>query len=451
VTYHPLSLLRYAKRVQRDPVQRIAERFDRYGDLYRAPFLGRDVYVLRHPAHIQDVLVTQAQRFEKPSAGLMARQLRRLLGEGLLNSNGELWRRQRRLIQPAFRKESLRAYAPLIVEHTCRVLEGLHDGQQIDVAQTMMRLTLRIVSKALFELELDGEVERFGQAMAAFRAAFSRLGAALPDWLPSPAQRRALRALADVDAVVYSVIDSPRMRSGHHLLSALLGGVESGGMVGAGQRKQLRDELVTLFIAGHETTANALTFTWHLLAQHPEVEAKLHAELDQVLAGRVPDVNDLPRLVYAEQVLSEAMRLYPPAYVLPRVCVEEAWVGGYRIPKDADVIVRIYHTHHDARWFAEPERFDPERFSHDNRRRIPPCAYLPFGAGSRLCIGKNFAMLEALLILACTAQQFSLRAVPGARLGLDMALTLAPKDGLAMRLERRPSRADFTLRSQLAT
>lgn len=451
VTYHPLSLLCYAKRLQTDPVARICQRFDTYGDLYCAPFLGRDTYVLRHPAHIQEVLVTQAHRFEKPSEGPMARQLRRVLGEGLLNSNGELWRRHRRLIQPAFRRESLQVYAPLIVGHARQLMEGLHDGQQINTAQTMMQLTLRIVSKALFALELEAEVERFGHAMQTFRAAFSRLGAALPDWLPSPAQRHALAALAEVDAVVYSLIDSPQARRGHNLLSSLLAAVDAGDPSLRLDRKQLRDELVTLFVAGHETTALALTWTWHLLAQHPEGEAQLHAELDRVLGGREPAVTDLPQLVYAEQVLSEAMRLYPPAYVLLRVCVEEARIGGYRIPQGSDVIVRVYHTHHDARWFPDPERFDPERFARGRRRTIPPCAYLPFGAGTRLCVGKNFAMLEALLILACVAQRFSLQSLPGSRVDLDMALTLAPKRGLPMRLRARPRRSDFTYPSHAGT
>lgn len=434
-----------------DVVGRIAERFDQYGDLYRAPFLGRDVYVLRHPEHIQEVLLNQAHRFEKPSSGLMARQLHRLLGQGLLNSNGELWRRQRRLIQPAFRKETVQAYAPVVVAQTREVLDGLRDGHTVDIAETMMQLTLRIVSKALFALELDGEIERFGRAMSAVRGAFSRLGAALPNWLPTPAQRRALLALAEVDEVIYALIDNPQLRRGHHLLSALIGSTDDTAAPSGSDRKQLRDELVTLFIAGHETTAYALTWTFHLLSQHPEVEATLHAELDRVLAGRDPSASDLPQLVYAEQVLCESMRLYPPAYVLPRVCVEDAVVGGFRIPRGSDVIVRVYHTHHDPRWFPDPECFDPDRFSHARRAKIPACAYLPFGVGSRLCVGKSFAMLEALLILASTAQRFSLRAVPGTVVELDMALTLAPKRGLPMCVQRRPRREDFTVRSHLGT
>ncbi len=434
-----------------DVVGRIAERFEQYGDLYCAPFLGRDVYVLRHPAHIQEVLLNQAQRFEKPSSGLMARQLRRLLGQGLLNSNGELWRRQRRLIQPAFRKETVHAYAPVIVAQTRELLDGLRHGETVDIAQTMMQLTLRIVSKALFALELDGEIERFGRAMYAFRGAFSRLGAALPNWLPSPAQRRALLALAEVDELIYGLIDNPQVTHGHHLLSALVGSTDATGAPSGRDRKQLRDELVTLFIAGHETTAYALTWTFHLLSQHPEIEAKLHAELERVLSGRDPSASDLLQLVYAEQVLCEAMRLYPPAYVLPRVCVEDALVGGYHIRRGSDVIVRVYHTHHDPRWFPDPERFDPERFSPARRASIPACAYLPFGAGTRLCVGKSFAMLEALLILASTAQRFLLRAMPGTVVELDMALTLAPKRGLPMRVQSRSRPEDFTVRSHLGT
>jgi cytochrome P450 len=189
-----------------------------------------------------------------------------------------------------------------------------------------------------------------------------------------------------------------------------------------------------LFIAGHETTSHALSWTWHLLSTHPEVEQKLHAELARVLGGRAPTWSDLEQLPYAEQVLSESMRLYPPAYVLARVAKEGAVVGGYTIPRGSDVVMWTYLTHHDARWFPDPERFDPERFSPTNRKTIPQCAYIPFGAGTRTCIGKQFALVEALLILTRTAQRFRLAAVPGAKVERDMSVTLAPKRGLTLRV-----------------
>lgn len=199
----------------------------------------------------------------------------------------------------------------------------------------------------------------------------------------------------------------------------------------------LRDELLTLLLAGHETTSHALSWTFHLLAQAPEVEHKLHAEIDRVLGLRPPTWSDLPRLVYAEQVLSEALRLYPPAYVVLRTCAQPAQIGPYPVAVGTDVVLWIYHTHHDARWFPDPERFDPERFADAARKQLPACAYLPFGVGTRTCIGKNFALLEALLILVCVGQRFSLRAALGSVVRRDAAVTLAPR-GLRMQLRARP-------------
>lgn len=441
VTFNPLSLVAYSRRMRSAPTERIRERFEQYGDIYCAPFLGRDVFVLRHPDHLQEVLVTQASKFEKPSEGITARQLSLLLGQGLLNSNGELWRRQRRLIQPAFRRERLEEYAELISEHTEQMLDGWQDGTSLDVSGEMMELTLRIVSKALFNHRVTDETDRVASAMRVLRQSFGGIQALLPAWLPLPSRARTLKALADMDAIIYELIDAPRDGRGRDLLSTLAAAFGAEGGHRDEQQKQLRDELVTLFIAGHETTSHALSWTWHLLSTHPEVEQTLHAELAHVLGGRAPRWSDLEHLPYAEQVLSESMRLYPPAYVLARVANADAVVGGYTIPRGADVVMWTYLTHHDARWFPDPERFDPERFSATNRRAIPQCAYVPFGAGTRTCIGKQFALMEALLILTRTAQRFRLAAVPGARVERDMSVTLAPKHGLTLRAS---SRSDLT-------
>jgi cytochrome P450 len=437
VTKNPLSLLAYARRMQSGAAERIGERFAEYGDIYYAPFMGRDVYVLRHPAHLHEVLVAQANKFEKPSEGLTARQLGRLLGQGLLNSNGELWRKQRRLIQPAFRRERLEEYASLVVEHTEELLNELVPGREVDVSREMMELTLRIVSKALFDHRVTHETDRVAAAMRVFRRAFGGLDALLPDWLPTPSKRRTLAALADVDAIIYELIDKKRERGGRDLLSTLSTSVDDEGDRAVMSRRQLRDELLTLFIAGHETTSHALTWTFHLLAQHPEVLRRLQHELDSVLGERAPGFRDLEQLPYTEQVLSEAMRLFPPAYVIPRVASADAVVGDYTIPRGADVVMWIYHTHRDGRWFAEPERFDPERFSPARRRELPSCAYVPFGAGTRTCIGKQFAIMEAALVLACTARRFTFSALPGERVERDMSVTLSPRGGLRMRVEAR--------------
>jgi cytochrome P450 len=304
------------------------------------------------------------------------------------------------------------------------------------VSREMMELTLRIVSKALFDHRVHGETDRVASAMRVFRRAFSSLDAILPDWLPTPSKQRALAALADMDAIIYELIDSPRREKGRDLLAALKATADEADGTGM-SRRQLRDELVTLFIAGHETTSHALSWTFYLLSKHPEVAHKLHAELDRVLAGRAPSWSDLEHLPYAEQVLSESMRLYPPAYVIARVAVADAEVAGYTIPRGADIVLWAYHTHHDARWFPEPERFDPERFAPARRKQLPSCAYIPFGAGTRTCIGKQFAMMEALLVLACTARRYTLSSAPDVVVGRDMSVTLAPRGGLPMQVHTR--------------
>jgi cytochrome P450 len=421
--------------MQRDPLLRVRERFERYGDIYRIGFLGRERFVIRHPEHLQQVLVEQATCFEKPEQGPAARQLQRFLGRGLLTSNGELWRRQRRLVQPAFQRERLAAYAELIVEHSERVVDGLRDQQQLDLSELMMELTLRIVNATLFGRDPTGETARVASAMRTFRETFDGLGAVLPRWLPTPGSVRAERALRDMDRLIYGLLDADHAPGRSDLLARLAGAVDAEGG-GSMDRRQLRDELLTLMLAGHETTSHALSWTFHLLSQHPDVEARLHQELAQVLGGRAPTWADLPALRYCEQVLSEALRLYPPAYVILRTCREPARIGPYAVPVGTDIVLWIYHTHHDGRWHQEPERFDPERFSAARRKQLPACAYLPFGAGTRTCIGKNFALIEALLVLASLARRFSFRTLREAHVQRDAAVTLAPR-GLCVRARAR--------------
>lgn len=424
--------------MQQDPIARVYERFERYGDVYYAPLLGRDIYAFRHPAHLHEVFVNQASKFEKPRRGMAADQLRRLLGDGLLTSNGELWRQQRRLIQPAFRKERLADYAKQIVAQGCAMAARWSDQTNIDVSQAMMELTLRIVCKTLFDHDVSGERDRVAAAMRVFRGAFGGLDAVLPDWLVTPARRRTLGALSQMDDIVYALISRPHDPARHDLLSALSGSLD----VGDGQgmsRRQLRDELLTLFIAGHETTAHALSWTLHLLATHPEVAQRLEQEIDAVVGAREPALADLFRIPYLEQVFCESLRLFPPAYVLARVAVEEAEIAGYTIPKGANVVLWIYHTHHDARWYPDPLRFDPERFAPGRRREIPASAFVPFGAGTRSCIGKQFAMLEAQLVLLCILQRFRLQPAATAPVHHDTAMTLAPRGGLRLRVQARPA------------
>jgi len=440
VTKHPWSILRYASLMRNGGIDIVGRRFAEYGDLYFAPFLDRGVYVMRHPDHIREVLLTQANRFQKPETGLTARTLRRLLGDGLLNSNGETWRAHRRLVQPAFGPGPIARYADDMTEYARVAVDSWRDGATLDVSREMMELTLRIVAKTLFDHRVTSETDRVADVMRVFRSSVGGVDSVLPDWLPTPARRRSIRALADIDALVFDLIDARRGRPpGSDLLSVLVGSpgdaeVETDARL---DRRALRDEVLTLFLAGHETTSHALSWTLHLLADHPEVESQLHAEVDRVLGGRTPTLDDLPNLPLVERVLSESMRLYPPAYVIPRVSTEESEIGGYVIPAGSDVVMWIYHTHRHPDVHVDPLRFDPDRFLPERVRALPSCAYLPFGAGSRTCIGKRFAIVEAQLLLATIVQSVTLRRANAQPVRADANVTLAPKGGLPMVVARR--------------
>ncbi len=431
----PLALAHYARRMRR-ALEVVGQRFEEYGDVYYAPFMGRDVYVLRDPAAIHEVLVEKSASFGKPVAGLTARLLRTLLGEGLLNSNGETWRRHRRLIQPAFAPAHLDRYAAQMAAFAEDARERFADGARVDLSAAMMELTLRIVAQTLFDHRVTSETDHVAGAMKVFRGSFGGVDALLPDWLPTPGRRRVQGAIDAIDRIVYGLIDERRARGGgDDLLSTLVAaGDDTAERLG---RRQLRDEVLTLFLAGHETTSHALTWTYHLLSRHPVAEARMLDEIDAVLGGRVPTMADVASLPFTERVLSEAMRLYPPAYTVARVATEDVEVAGYTIPRGADVMVWIYHAHRHPRFHPEPARFDPDRFLPERKRAMPPGAYLPFGAGSRTCIGKRFAIVEAVLLLATLSQRVRFRPVPGHRVQLDAAVTLAPRGGLPVIVERR--------------
>lgn len=446
---NPLKLLRYMRRFRQNPAGMVAKRFERYGDIYYAPLGKTKLYVVRHPDDIRQVLLQQASKFQKTETGNAARQLRRVLGDGLLNSNGEIWRRQRRMINPAFHRKRLKNYGGVMVNHTERMLDGWLQGNTVDISDAMMRLTLRIVAHALFDHDVTSDSDTVAQTMAAFRASIG-LPALLPSWLPLPSIQRVQRALIAMDEIVYGLIEARQAMSAddaekrNDLLTVLARAIDEEALSATQNdiraqmtRKQLRDELLTLFLAGHETTSHALTWTWYLLSQNPDVEARLHEELDTVLDGRTPTVADLNSLSYTKLVLTEAMRLYPPAYVISREAKEHTKLGGYDVPTGSEVLVWIYMTHHDARWYPEPEAFRPERFAEDAEPEIPQCAYLPFGAGQRTCVGKHFAMMEAQLILATVAQRYRLRLVPNHDVKKDLSVTLSPRGPVPMVLISR--------------
>ena len=410
-----------------------------YGDVVPVrlgPSRGLLVY---HPDAIEEVLVTRNRDFIK-SRGI--RLLRGLLGDGLFVAEGDLWLRQRRLMQPAFHRQRVAAYGEVMAAYASRRAAEWDDGAVLDIHEEMMAVTRAIVAKTLFDADVSDEARAIGDAseivMEYFGKRLGSLLALVPLWLPTPANRRLHRAIRRLDEVVYRMI-AERRRSPEDrgdLLSILLQAQDAGD----GSRmtdRQVRDEVMTLFLAGHETTAVALSWAWYLLAQHPEVDARLADELRGVLDGRPPAVADLPALRYAEMVVTESMRLYPAAYGIGREAARPTEVAGHPVPAGGIVIAPTWAVHRDARWFDEPEAFRPERWADDAARRLPRFAYFPFGGGPRQCIGNVFATMEATLILATIAQRFRLVLLPGQRVIPTPYVTLRPEPGIRMRLERR--------------
>jgi cytochrome P450 len=412
-----------------------------YGDIVRYTMGGRPVFLLVHPELIKELLVTRQHDFVK---GRGLEWAKRYLGEGLLTSEGELHTRQRRLSQPAFHRQRIASYARVMVEYAAKRRERWKDGQAIDLHAEMMALTMAIAGKTLFDADVESEAAEIGASLKAIIELFPRFTlpfASLIEKLPLRSNREFARARERLDATVYRIIGERRRDGRDHgdLLSMLMlaSDEDDGSRM---SDRQLRDEAITLFLAGHETTANLLSWTFYCLARNPEREAELHAEVDRALAGRAPGFEDIPRLALAERVVAESMRLYPPAWILGRRALRDVALGPYRIPAGAYVIASPYATQRDPRFFAEPERFDPDRFSPEAKAARHKFAYFPFGGGARQCIGEGFAWMEGTLLLAAIAQRFSLRLAPDARVVPQPLITLRPRHGMKMILERRPQR-----------
>jgi cytochrome P450 len=409
-----------------------------YGDCVSIRLGPRRLMVVNHPDLVEDVLVTKNRIFKKHFA---LRQTRDTLGNGILTSEGEFWRKQRRLIQPAFHRERIAAHAAMMVEFTERMLHDWDAGQRRDVQEDMMQLTLQIVAKALFDADVSGDAADASAAMDTTLKAFTaRVNRVLkfPRWAPTPLNVRTRRAVARLDAIIFRII-SARRASGEDrgdLLSMLLKARDEDDSTRMTDR-QLRDEAMTLFMAGHETTANTLAWVWYLLATHPEVETKLHAELDAALPDRPPTFDDLPRLPYAEHVVTEALRLYPTVWLLGREALEPCEVGGYHVPVGRTVFMSQWVIHRDPRFFDDPLTYRPERWADGLAKRIHRYAYFPFGGGPRICIGNGFAMMEAVLLLATVARRYRLALAPDAVIKPLPTMTLRPEHGVRVILERR--------------
>lgn len=409
-----------------------------YGDIVPIRIHRRRLLLLSHPDLIEEVLVAHARRTTKT---LLVQALRPVLGEGLLLSEGDTWLRQRRLIQPAFHRQRIAAYGDVMAGHAERAMAAWRDGQTRDVHADMMAITQAIVAKTLFDTDVSDAAWDVGQALHVLMADFTRRRTRLfelPAFVPTPGRRRARRAVAALDRLVYGIIAARRAsrQDRGDLLSMLLQAQDADDGSRMSDR-QVRDEIMTLFLAGHETTAVSLSWTWYLLAQHPEAEARLHEELDHVLGGRLPTVADLPRLRHAEMVVMESMRLYPPAYTITRRVAQPLEVGGHPVAPETVLVMSQWVVHRDRRWFDEPELFQPDRWEHDLAKRLPRYAYFPFGGGPRLCIGNTFALMEATLLLATIAQRFRFALVPGAAVEPMLSVTLRPAAGIPMRLTAR--------------
>ena len=416
------------------------------------------VYFINHPDLIRDVLVVNAHKFIK---GRALQRAKRLLGDGLLTSENESHLRQRRMMQPAFHRLRIAEYTRAMTDYAEKMSDSWRDGEVLDIDHEMMRLTLQIVAKTLFDANVESDADSIGQSLTAIVEMFNLL--LLPfsevlEKLPFPQSIRFKRARKTLDKVIYNIIDE-RRRSGEDtgdLLSMLMLAQDEDD----GSRmtdEQIRDEAMTLFLAGHETTANLLTWTWYLLSHNPEKEVKLHAELDRVLATggnagcvdrvssadtlvntRIPTIDDLSNLKYTEHVIAESMRLYPPAWAVGRYAVEDHEIGGYVIPKGSTVLASQYILQRDARFWDNPNEFMPERWEEQSVKEAgQKNIYFPFGGGVRRCIGESFAWAEGILLLATLARKWKLRLTPDQKIGLKPMITLRPKFGMRMTILAR--------------
>jgi cytochrome P450 len=434
-----LGMLGTMRALQRNPLRFLLELTRQYGDLVFLRFLAWPVYIVNHPADIKRVLQEHHSNYNKDTVDY--RLLQPLLGKGLLTNDGASWLHQRRLIQPAFHRHHLATFGTLMTDVTLAMLEQWREevatGQPLDVAAEMMRLTFRIVGQALFAIDLGAEGDTV-------RGAITTMNQTIVDSLYTPfspigiltTRKRLRAAYRALDQVVQTIIAEHRRQpqeTGDVLSRLLLARDEETGQ--GMDDQQVRDEVITLLVAGHETTSNALCWTWYLLAQHPVIEQHLHAELDEVLGGRVPTVEDLPRLPYSRMVIEESMRLYPPAWSFSRNALAEDELGGYHVPTGSLILLCPYTTHRHPAFWEQPAVFDPLRFTPEHIASRPPYAYFPFGGGPRQCIGSAFALMEAQLILVTLAQRYRLCLGVQTCIEPEPLVTLRPRGGLPMLLQ----------------
>ena len=408
-----------------------------YGDIAHYKIGHHHIVFLNHPDYIREVLVVQNDNFIKERT---VQRSKMLLGEGMITAEGSRHRAQRQTAQPAFHRQRIGDYGRIMVEEAGHIRDSWRAGEQRDIARDMMHLTLNVVSRTLFATDLRQEVYELAAAINRIMGLYNFL-IMLPaaEWLVHfrpPGLAAFVRARNRIDAVVYRMIDAHRKVGVDRgsLLDLMLAASPA---EDEASRQSLRDQVITIFLAGYETVANALSWTWYLLSQNPECEARMHRELDEGLGGRLPAAEDVPRLRYTENVLAESLRLYPPAWAMGRYAVNDFELGEFFLPARTTVLMSQFVTHRDARYFPDPERFDPERFSPEGRARRVKFTYFPFGAGARQCIGESFAWMEAILVLATLAQRWRMTLAPGHRVEVYPLITLRAKYGMRMNLAQR--------------
>jgi len=424
---------------RRDPIAYLRKAAAEHGDIVRLPFTRQPLFLINHPDLIKDIFVTSQKQFKK---GRGLERAKKLLGDGLLTSEDPYHLRQRRLIQPAFHRQRIAAYAEQMTFYAAKTSATWNDGETRDIAEEMLHLALAIVGKTLFNAEVEGEAGEIGDALTEVFALFHTLMLPMADLLeklPIPSVRRFARARARLDVTIYRLIEEHRASGVDRgdLLSMLLMARDEEDGDAQMTDLQVRDEALTIFLAGHETTANALAWTWYLLSQNPDAEAKFHAELDEVLTGRTPTLDDLPNLPFTRKVLAEALRMYSPAWVVGRRVLSDYKIDRYLLKRGDIVLMSQAVMHYDPRYWDNPEEFDPERWTPEAEAARPKFAYFPFGGGPRVCIGEQFAWMEEMLLLAALGQQWTMRLAPGQVIATQPIITLRPKFGMKMVLEKR--------------
>ena len=436
-----LPLFGNSTQYARDPFSFITACAEAYGDVSNFQLGPIDTYMVTNPADIERVLVTDASKYRKPK--FQDDAIGDLLGDGLLMSEGQTWRKQRELAQPAFLMSRLSGLSELMVDYTEEMLEGWSDGDVVGVELDMARLTVKIIVEAMFGATIDEERVRVVQEnLEPLGSRFepNPFRFAIPDWAPTRENREYKQALSTIEDVVWDLIaerEGTEYGEGDEgpmdLLSVLLRARDEGEQTD----ENLRDEMVTMLLAGHDTTALTLTYTWYLLSQHPEVEARMHAELDELLGGERPTFADVREMEYTEAVLNEAMRLYPPVYTIFREPQVDVRLGGYRIPAGSAVMLSQWAVHRSPRYWDAPLEFDPDRWLDERAEDRPRFAYFPFGGGPRFCIGKQLSMLEARLILGTVAQEYRLEYEGESPIDLRGSLTMHPQEPMSMRVVER--------------